>query len=173
MATRNQGNYGSYRGNPYAGKGMGTTQSPYVQPFVDYSRDMGKQMMGWWAVHQAELTKIEEKVETRKANFLKAMDNATSIYLKDGLHGHQKDGSTIQVPKLDGEGNKIMGEDGKPIMEDKVLRGETGDMQALVEEYRQNWLASRGITKNKRGKLTGWASGSETTGGSLEARAEA
>lgn len=173
MATRNQGNYGSYRGNPYAGKGMGVTQSPYVQPFVDYSRDMGKQMMGWWAVHQAELTKIEEKVETRKADFLKAMDNATSIYLKDGLHGHQKDGSTIQVPKLDGEGNKIMGEDGKPIMEDKVLRGETGDMQALVEEYRQNWLASRGITKNKRGKLTGWASGSETTGGSLEARAEA
>ena len=73
MATRNQGNYGSYRGNPYAGKGMGVTQSPYVQPFVDYSRDMGKQMMGWWAVHQAELTKIEEKVETRKADFLKAI----------------------------------------------------------------------------------------------------
>ena len=105
MATRNQRNYGSYRGNPYAGRGMGATQSPYVQPFVDYSRDMGKQMMGWWAVHQAELTKIEEKVETRKADFLKAMDNATSIYLKDGLHGHQKDGSTIQVPKLDDKGN--------------------------------------------------------------------
>ena len=173
MATRNQGSYGSYRGNPYAGRGLGATQSPYVEPFVDYSVGMGKQMMSWNMIHQNNLNKIEEKVETRKADFLKAMDNATSIYLKDGLHGHQKDGSTIQVPKLDDEGNKMMGEDGKPIMEDKVLRGESGDMQALVEEYRQNWLASRGITKNKRGKLTGWASGSETTGGALEARAEA
>lgn len=186
MATRNQGNYGSYRGNPYAGRGMGATQSPYVQPFVDYSRDMGKQMMSWNMIHQNNLNKIEEKVETRKADFLKAMDNATSIYLKDGLHGHQKDGSTIQVPKLDGEGNKILIDKDDPEkgfqMEDKVLRGESGDMQALVEEYRQNWLASRGITKKvkydkdgnvKKTRLTGWASGSETTGASLEARAEA
>ena len=186
MATRNQGNYGSYRGNPYAGRGLGATQSPYVEPFVDYSRDMGKQMMSWNMIHQNNLNKIEEKVETRKADFLKAMDNATSIYLKDGLHGHQKDGSTIQVPKLNAEGKKILIDESDPEkgfqMEDKVLRGEAGDMQALVEEYRQNWLASRGITKKvkydkdgnvKKTRLTGWASGSETTGGSLEARAEA
>ena len=186
MATRNQGSYNSYRGNPYAGRGMGITQSPYVEPFVDYSRDMGKQMMSWNMIHQNNLNKIEEKVETRKADFLKAMDNATSIYLKDGLHGHQKDGSTIQVPKLNAEGKKILIDESDPEkgfqMEDKVLRGEAGDMQALVEEYRQNWLASRGITKKvkydkdgnvKKTRLTGWASGSETTGGSLEARAEA
>jgi hypothetical protein len=177
MATGNQGSYGGYRGNPYAGKGMGLTQSPYVEPFVDYSRDMGKQMRSWYQIHQENLNKIEEKVEGRKTDFLTAVDNARSIYLKDGLHGHQKDGSTIQVPKLDGEGKKILIDENDPDkgfeMEDKVLKGEGGDMKALVEEYRQTWLASRGITKNKRGKLTGWASGSETTGGSLEARAEA
>ena len=83
MATRNQGNYGSYRGNPYAGRGLGATQSPYVEPFVDYSVGMGKQMMSWNVIHQNNLNKIEEKVETRKADFLKAMGDWNKLPVEE------------------------------------------------------------------------------------------
>ena len=148
--------YGGGR-NAYSGKGIITRRSPFSKPFVDYSKEMGSRTRGWFAIHKEQFDKIDERVATNKAAYLKAMDEAQSaIYQRDGIQGHQKGKDEITLPNGD-------------II---PIAGETADLQGLVEDYRQAYLKSRGIRKNKRGKLVGWGKSVDVTDSAVDARAE-
>ena len=162
MAKRNTGGgygygRGGYGSGSYSGSGIITRRSPFSKPFVDYSKEMGTRMAGWFAVHKEQFDKIDERMATNKAAYLKAMDEAqTAIYQRDGLQGHQKEKSEI----------KLSNGDIIPVA------GETADLQGLVEDYREAYLKSKGITKNAKGKLVGWGKSADITGSAVDARAE-
>ena len=54
--------YGGGR-NAYSGKGIITRRSPFSKPFVDYSKEMGVRMKGWFAIHKEHYDKIDETID--------------------------------------------------------------------------------------------------------------
>ena len=149
--------YGGGR-NAYSGKGIITRRSPFSKPFVDYSKEMGVRTRGWFAIHKEHFDKIDETIATNKSEFVTNMESAQNLAVYEGgeMQGHQLD--PFHDP------NKFGGE---------KFAGEAADLKGLTEDYRNAWLKSRNITKNKRGRLTGWAQASNVSAEGIEARAEA
>ena len=171
MANRRGFGYGygnpyGGRGNAYSGKGIITRRSPFSKPFVDYSKEMGARTRGWFAIHKEHFDKIDETIAANKAEFAKDWEDMsnTAVYEGGNMQGHQLDG--FHDP------DKFGG---------KQIAGESADLKGLMEDYREAWLASRGIRKKvkydkdgnvKRTRLVGWAKATDTSTEALNARTE-
>jgi len=159
MANRRGGyNYG----NPYSA-GNNTKRSPFSKPFVDYSKGMGSRMKGWLGIHKEQFDKIDERIAANKTDYATFMEEAQNEAVFEGgeMQGHQLDGSTYGGQEV---------------------AGEAADLRGLVQDYRNAWLKSRGITEKKKydkdgnvknTKTVGWGKSTDTSAAGLEGRIEA
>jgi hypothetical protein len=164
MAKRKYGSYGGASGygrNTYSGTNIITRRDPHSKPMVDFSKELGTRMQGWFAIHKEQFDKIDERISSNKQAYLTAMDDAqAAIYSKDGIQGHQKEGTKAADFFSDSVGKDD-------------IAGESADLQAMVEDYRKLYLESKGIRKNKKGRLVGFGKSAQVSGGTLEKRNEA